>query len=89
MDEVGEGLAWEQRGIVASEPIIGGQRITIDWPLRQAAGGQVVTIARGCNRDWDTCCALGNRENFVGIPWLPQVNLAIPTMALPQAPAKK
>jgi hypothetical protein len=87
--ELGSGLAWEQRGIVASTPITGGQRITVDWPVRQAATGQAVSFARGCNRDWDTCGALGNQGRFRGIPHMPQVNLALPTMALPTAPAKK
>ncbi len=87
--EIGSGLTWEQRGIIASEPIDGGQRITVDWPVRQAATGQAVAMVRGCNRDWDTCKGLGNQARFRGIPNLPQVNLSLPTMALPNAPAKK
>jgi hypothetical protein len=87
--EIGAGATWEQRGIIASEVIGGGQRITVDWPVRQAAAGQVVSIARGCNRDWDTCGDLANQKRFRGIPNLPNVNLALPSMALPSAPAKK
>lgn len=87
--EIGDGLAWEQRGIIASQPIAGGQRITVDWPVRQAAAGQVVSFARGCNRDWDTCGALNNQQRFRGIPNLPTVNLSLPAMEMPTSPAKK
>jgi hypothetical protein len=87
--EIGSGATWEQRGIIASEPIEGGQRITVDWPVRQAPVGQAVKFSRGCDRTAPTCTALGNFENFRGIPNMPQTNLVLPTMALPNAPAKK
>lgn len=87
--EIGVGATWEQRGILASEPIVGGQRITVDWPVRQVAAGQAVKFYRGCDRSWDTCDSLGNTDNFRGIRNMPQVNLALPTMALPNAPSKK
>ena len=87
--EIGTGAAWEQRAIIASAPISGGQRLTVDWPVRQAAAGQAVKFVRGCDRTWATCQALGNEANFRGLPHMPQENLALPTMALPQAPGKK
>ncbi len=75
--QIGAGATWEQRGIIASEPIVGGQRITVDWPVRQAAAGQAVVFRRGCDLRWSTCQVLGGK--FRGIPH----------MALPQAPGKK
>jgi hypothetical protein len=87
--EIGAGADYERRQIIASEPTGGGQIITVDWPVRQAAAGQVVSFIRGCDRRWETCQALGNAERFRGHPHIPQVNLSLPTMALPSAPGKK
>lgn len=76
--EIGGGATWEQRTIIASQPVEGGQKITVDWPVRQAAAGQDVVFFRGCDLTWETCKALGNQERFRGHPHVPVENLSIP-----------
>jgi hypothetical protein len=87
--EVGSGATWELRSIVNSVPIVGGQRITVDYPVRQAAVGQGVNFARGCDLKEATCKALGNFERNAGHPRRPKTNLSIPAQAAASAPGKK
>ncbi len=87
--EIGTGAAWEVRSIVDSTPISGGQRLTVDWPVRQAPVGQAVLFARGCDLQAQTCKDLGNFENFRGHPNRPTVNLSLPTIKPAAAPGKK
>lgn len=91
--EIGAGADWEMRQILASEPTAGGQLITVDWPVRQAAAGQAVAFVRGCDRTGATCRSLGApgswKSRFRGHEHIPQDNLSLPTMALPSAPGKK
>lgn len=89
--ELGSGLAYESRTIVASAPVVGGQQLTLDRPLRQAASGQAVTYYRGCDLSLASCKALdaaGWRARFRGHPFVPQVNLSLP-QATTETPTKK
>lgn len=87
--EIGTGAAWEVRTILTSAPISGGQRFTIDWPVRQAAAGQDVAFVRGCDLSAATCTALGNFERFRGHPNRPTTNFSLPAMQTAGAPGKK
>jgi hypothetical protein len=91
--EIGAGLAWEKRHILASEPIVGGQLITVDWPVRQAPAGQAVTFIRGCDRTGATCRTLGAagswKDRFRGHEHVPSYNLSLPTMKAPGSTGKK
>lgn len=81
--EVGSGASWEIRSIISSQPVSGGQELTIDWPLRQIPSGQDATFYRGCDLTATTCKALGNFARFRGHPNVPLFNLSLPTMQPP------
>jgi hypothetical protein len=88
--ELGLGLGYEARSIVASVPVTGGQQLTLDRPLRQAASGQAVTYYRSCDRTMATCKLLdpaGWKGRFRGHPFMPQVNLSLPQS--PSTPSGK
>lgn len=88
--EVGAGLTFESRFVTASAPVMGGQQLTLDRPLRQAATSQAVTYYRTCDRSVATCKALdptGWKARFRGHPNLSQVALSLPTQS--SAPAGK
>jgi uncharacterized phage protein (TIGR02218 family) len=87
--ELGSGAAWETRSIIASEPITGGQRLTVDWPVRQAAAGQAVVFHPGCARTADACRAWSNYPNFLGHEHVPSGNLTLPQMKMSENPGKK
>lgn len=89
--EIGAGLTYESRSIVASEPVDGGQRLTLDRPLRQAPVGQAITYFRGCDLSLAACQALdpaGWKARFRGHPFVPQVNLSLPQVRT-ETPTKK
>ncbi len=82
--EVGAGLTYESRVIVASTPGTGGQELTLDRPLRQAATDQDITYYRICDRTVARCKELdptGWKGRFRGHPNTPQVNLSLPQAA--------
>lgn len=88
--ELGAGLTFESRFVTASAPVVGGQQLTLDRPLRQAAAGQAVTYYRTCDRSVATCKALdptGWKARFRGHPNLSQVALSLPTQS--SAPSGK
>lgn len=90
--EVGAGLTFESRFVTASTPVVGGQQLTLDRPLRQAVTvpGQAVTYYRTCDRSVATCKALdptGWKARFRGHPNLSQVALSLPTQS--SAPSGK
>jgi hypothetical protein len=77
----GAGDAWESRSVVSSTPVTGGQQLTLDRPLRQAATGQSVSYYRSCDRQVATCRSLdpsGWKARFRGHPYLPSVALTLP-----------
>lgn len=79
--EVGSGATWESRAITASAPVVGGQQLTLDRPIRQAPAGQAVVYLRSCDRSKARCKELdpsGWQARFRGMPNLPLVNLSIP-----------
>ncbi len=82
--EIGAGAAWEVREIIASAPTGGGQLITVDWPFRQAAAGQAVLFARGCDLTGATCRTLGPagswKDRFRGHEHVPTDNYSLPKM---------
>jgi len=89
--EVGTGLAYEARRIVASAAVSGGQSLTLDQPLRQSASGQTVTYYRTCDQTMATCQALDPtnwRARFRGAPFIPVKPLNLPQSSTTTA-AKK
>lgn len=79
--ELGGGLAYESRMIVASVAVAGGQRFTLSQPLRQAAADQAITFYQTCDRTKASCKALdptGWKGRFRGHPNAPQINLSLP-----------
>jgi hypothetical protein len=67
----GTGAAVERRAILNSEPIAGGQRLTLHKPLKQAVG-VLVEFYPGCDGQFSGGCAkFGNRDRFFGFPHMP------------------
>lgn len=90
--EIGSGLTYESRAITASAPVAGGQQFTLDRALRTVPAGQACTYLRSCDGSLARCQELdptGWRGRFRGHPFLPQVNLSLPTAAGTQPSGKK
>jgi hypothetical protein len=79
--EVGSGDDWEMRRITASAPVSGGQQLTIDLAIRQAAAAQAVIFYRSCDRSRSTCKLLdptGWKSRYHGFDYIPKIALQIP-----------
>lgn len=70
--EFGTGEALELRYVIRSEPITGGQRLTLHRPLRALGVGADVRLLPGCDGQFEGGCARhDNQDAFGGEPWLP------------------
>lgn len=49
-----------------------GNQITLLHPLDGVASGTEITLARGCQSDKAACIAIGNYDNYLGFPDLPE-----------------
>jgi hypothetical protein len=76
----GTGDTAERRAIVRSEPIVGGQRLTLHRPLKQT-GALAVDFYPGCSGEFDAggCAKFGNQDRFGGAPRQPAYIEAVAT----------